>query len=175
MSGVLSDEERDVGRAVLATTRVNPFLPERREWERKVVGVDFVPGAPVWSLGEEGGDNPNVARIGEVAEDLVERMRRRLERRAPSVEDRELYAAAVFLVLYNRHSGAIPVQGTCGPAEDLGQRPSADGWPAGDVSLAEVQRRYVGHVYRRVGSYKAASEILGIDWRTVKAHVDSPV
>jgi hypothetical protein len=38
--------------------------------------------------------------------------------------------------------------------------------------LDAVVQRYVRHVHARAGSYKSAADVLGIDWRTVKAHVD---
>jgi transcriptional regulator with PAS, ATPase and Fis domain len=71
----------------------------------------------------------------------------------------------------------VLVQGTCGPAEGLsGEAPSTGGGfadlEAGALPLAEVERRYVRHVHALRGTYKAAAGVLGVDWRTVKAHVD---
>jgi hypothetical protein len=119
----MTERERQAARAIDALGRINPFGAERREWERRLLGAEFVPGAPVWSLGEEGGDHPNLERIGAAAEDLVARMRRRWSGAEPSPLDREQYASAVFMVLYNRHSSQIP-------ADERDPQPVCAGWSA---------------------------------------------
>ncbi len=48
-----SDGEREVLRALSALALCNPFLPERVENERRVLGHDFQPVTAVW---HEGGD-----------------------------------------------------------------------------------------------------------------------
>ncbi len=42
---------------------------------------------------------------------------------------------------------------------------------AAEMSLDELERRYIQHVYARTGSYQAAARRLGIDRRTVKARL----
>jgi hypothetical protein len=96
-----------VAQAIVELGRINPFGPERRRWEQAALGHRFVAGEPIWSLGEEGEDNPNLARIGEVAEELIARVGRRLERIAPDPADRELWAGLGFMVLYNRYAARI--------------------------------------------------------------------
>ncbi|MEQ1569255.1 MAG: sigma-54 factor interaction domain-containing protein [Myxococcota bacterium] len=124
-----SAEERTVGRAIYELGRVNPFLPERRRWEQGALGKAFVPGEPIWSLGEEGDANPNQARIGEVAEALLARLLRRVDRASPDRTDREWYAGLVFMVLYNRYSPLIPSDAGTGDAEP-GPGPAFADWPA---------------------------------------------
>jgi len=43
----------------------------------------------------------------------------------------------------------------------------------GNMSLAEVAYQYCRHVWELQGTYKAAAEVLGIDWRTVKNYVEA--
>jgi hypothetical protein len=115
MSEVLTADELRVAEALLALGRVNPFLAARKEHEQAALGEAFVPGGAVWSLGDEGGDDPNADRIVPVAEALGEVMRRRLERQRASPHERELYAGVVFMVLYNRYVGAIPASSSADP------------------------------------------------------------
>jgi hypothetical protein len=64
----------------------------------------------------------------------------------------------------------VLVQGHCATTDG----PRVDGLgalAAAGRSLAEVQTAYVRQVYAQQGSYKAAGEVLGIDWRTVRSHV----
>lgn len=115
----MKENERQIAVAIDALGRVNPFVPQRRAWERIALGEGIASSEEVWSPGEE---HPNVARIASVAEDLVARMQHRWRRAEPSPIDREQYASAVFTVLYNRHSPEIPTGG------DL--PPICEGWGA---------------------------------------------
>jgi len=67
---------------------------------------------------------------------------------------------------------AVLVHGQCGPAQSMGA-PSTrlETLAASGTSLADVQSAYVRAVYAREGSYRAAADKLGIDWRTVRSHV----
>ncbi len=68
---------------------------------------------------------------------------------------------------------AVLVQGRCPPPE-APQRSVVEplaGWATGTLSVDEVQRSYARQVYGQHGSYKAASQVLGVDWRTVKRWV----
>lgn len=49
--------------------------------------------------------------------------------------------------------------------------PSPSSFDDLDLTLDELERRYIEHVYRRSGSYQAAARKLGIDRRTVKARL----
>src|SRR5882762_7731336 len=45
----LSSAERSFLKAVSQLAYCNPFLPERTEFERAVLGSEFVEGEPIWS------------------------------------------------------------------------------------------------------------------------------
>ncbi|MEQ1501335.1 MAG: sigma-54 factor interaction domain-containing protein, partial [Myxococcota bacterium] len=102
-------DDRQLARVLLELGRVNPFLPERRGWERRALGDRYVADGP---LG--GPDDPNDEQIALVAEEVVDRLRRRLLHTGPSPEDRELYGAAVFMALYHRHAPSTPPPGDQG-------------------------------------------------------------
>lgn len=99
MSLFRTDAERRRAEHLAALLEANPFLEERASSERAALGADFVPGAAVWSAGEDV-DNPNVERIAAVALDDVERWRRRLVAQPAPPDEVALYARVAFLVLY---------------------------------------------------------------------------
>ncbi|MCB9698013.1 MAG: sigma-54-dependent Fis family transcriptional regulator [Alphaproteobacteria bacterium] len=152
-----SAAEREVAVAIGALGRVNPFLPERRQWERRALGDAFVPGPAVWSLGDT--DNPNVDRVAQVSEDLAERVRRRLEHRAPSAEERELYGGLVFMVLYNRYAHEIPL-----PADDDAQ-PVVTCW---ERYLADF-RRFFRHATPPDPEVDTPEHLLACFWQIRRA------
>lgn len=77
--GFLTDAERDFATAVSHLAYVNPFLPERIEWERRALGKEHVPFDRVWhARGDVAGENPNEARIVERSAALAEALRARL-------------------------------------------------------------------------------------------------
>ena len=49
------DEERGALAAVAALTNCNPFVPERVELEKRILGSAFKPFAPVWYAEGEAG------------------------------------------------------------------------------------------------------------------------
>ena len=102
---LLTDSERDFAAAVSHLVYVNPFVPERIEWERRALGAEHIPFDAVWhSRGDAAGENPNEARIVERSAALVERSRERLAGKAPAApEEVELYRDAVLHLLYYRY------------------------------------------------------------------------
>jgi transcriptional regulator with AAA-type ATPase domain len=102
----LSQRERTLLGAVSRLAYCNPFLPERTEIERDVLGSDFVPGEPVWSLPVEDPERPreNVWRIFARMEPLAEQLRRRLATTGEArKQDLELYEDAILQMLYQRY------------------------------------------------------------------------
>ena len=100
----LNSAERRILEAFSRLAYANPFLPERVECERAVLGVEFVEGEPVWSYRAEHPEpRANVWRITARLEPLIEELRRRLERGALAAErDLVLYEDAVLHALYQR-------------------------------------------------------------------------
>jgi DNA-binding NtrC family response regulator len=99
--------DRDLGaaRALSELTYCNPFLPERIDLERRVLGDAFEPVDIVWHPGGTvAKDSPNVPRTAERAERLVAGLQGRMRsgKRASEVE-RDLYRDLCLYVLYNRH------------------------------------------------------------------------
>ncbi|HKA00554.1 MAG TPA: sigma 54-interacting transcriptional regulator [Candidatus Solibacter sp.] len=82
----------------------NPFLPDRVECEREVLGGEFVEGEPVWSFrAEDPEPRANVFHIAARLEPLVEDLRTRLRSGARAKEhDLGLYEDAVLHLLYHR-------------------------------------------------------------------------
>ena len=101
----LNAAERAFLRAVSQFAYCNPFLPEHTEFERAVLGEDFVEGEPVWSQQVKDPEKPreNVWRIFKKLEPFVKDLRHRLaEGASPRTEDLVLYEDAVLHLLYQR-------------------------------------------------------------------------
>ena len=100
----LSARERAFLESVSQMGYCNPFLPERVELERAVLGPEFVEGEPVWSRRSEDRPRANAWRIAERVGDLLERLRPRLAGGAGAGErDLALYEDAALLLLYQRY------------------------------------------------------------------------
>jgi transcriptional regulator with AAA-type ATPase domain len=92
--------------AVSGLAYCNPFLPDRIEYERKALGDAFESGSTVWSASVIDPDavSPNIARLHERLEPLVESLPARLAS-APRVRPEELaiYEECVHHLLYQRY------------------------------------------------------------------------
>jgi transcriptional regulator with AAA-type ATPase domain len=97
--------QRSLLQAVSRLGYGNPFLPERVENERAVLGSDFVEGEPVWSYrSDQQGPRENVWRIYARLEPVLEQLRSRLAGGAEAPEsDLVLYEDAVLQLLYTRY------------------------------------------------------------------------
>lgn len=97
--------ERKFLEAVAQLAYGNPFLPERIEYEKAVLGPDFQPGEPVWSLSVVNPDRPreNEARVHAKLDPLMNTLRERLRKDADCRSDeRDLYEDCIQLLLYQR-------------------------------------------------------------------------
>ena len=101
---LLTPNQRKLLEAVSRLAYANPFLPERVECERAVLGAEFVEGEPVWSFRAEHPEpRANVYRIMVRLEPLLEELRAKLQAGARAGErDLALYEDAVLHVLYQR-------------------------------------------------------------------------
>src|ERR1035437_6498218 len=100
----LTSAQRTLLQGVSRLGYANPFLPERVELERAVLGGEFIEGDPVWSYRAEHPEpRANVWRIVARLEPLVEqlgaRLRAGVSAREPEVA---LYADAGLQLLYQR-------------------------------------------------------------------------
>ena len=103
----LTPSQRALLQGVSRLGYANPFLPERVECERAVLGGEFLEGEPVWSYRAEHPEpRANVWRIVEKLQPLVEQLRTRL---AGGIEAREqdlgLYEDATLQLIYQRCYG----------------------------------------------------------------------
>jgi hypothetical protein len=101
----------------------NPFLPERVELERAVLGAEFVEGEPVWSYrAEHPGPRANVWRIVARLEPLVEQLASRLGAGTAAAEqDLALYEDAALHLLYQRCYPKFLAAGFGGTQSDPGR------------------------------------------------------
>ncbi|OGV68753.1 MAG: hypothetical protein A3K19_11890 [Lentisphaerae bacterium RIFOXYB12_FULL_65_16] len=100
----LTADERRFMEAAAELTHVNPFLPERIECERRVLGAEFVPQEMVWSPRPEApAEPPNVLTMSRRVEELVSTLRARLSGKARlAAGEAELYRDLVAYALYYR-------------------------------------------------------------------------
>lgn len=88
-----------------ATAYCNPFLPDRIDLERRLLGDQFVEQDADWNLSgrPDGGGNPNVQRIVADAARLLEATIPRMRGKSrPSTREFELYRDAALFVLYHQ-------------------------------------------------------------------------
>ncbi len=67
----------------------------------------------------------------------------------------------------------VLLHGHCTPEAQEAPGGTLRALAAEGLSMADIQRRYAQHVYDRVGSFAAAGEALGVDWRTVRSWLQS--
>ena len=85
---LFTKKEREVARAIGALSFTNPFLPERIDLERQVLGDDYIHIHETWSADPNLiGDNPNVKRIRDHAAQLSSKAREALIGGAGPVSD----------------------------------------------------------------------------------------
>lgn len=106
---LFSDADRRFSEAVSQLAYTNPFLPERIEREKAVLGRQFNEPRSVWSRRvEEEQTRPNVLKIRERVDAVVDKTHGRLKaqdarRDAIAEPDRTLYQDLVHYVLYYRY------------------------------------------------------------------------
>ena len=100
----MTSSQRTLLEGISGLGYANPFLPERVEWERAVLGDEFVEGEPVWSYRAEHPEpRANVWRILAKLEPVVEQLCGRLRSGVQAREqDLALYEDAALQLLYQR-------------------------------------------------------------------------
>ncbi len=103
----MTAEERAMVETLSALARCNPFLPERKEYERAALGDAFEDVSPVWSKHLDR-ENPNVVKIAARAEPLVRSLKnRQSDGQKPTEEEHRLIEEVVFYLLYGRFEEAF--------------------------------------------------------------------
>ena len=102
---LFQDAERKIAEAFSKLTHANPFLPERIDHEREVLGRAFVPGSVVWNVDADlNGMNPNLTGLESSARELLLRARERLTGGAkPAADEAALYEDLVLYCIYARY------------------------------------------------------------------------
>jgi transcriptional regulator with AAA-type ATPase domain len=103
---LLNPTERSLLEAISGLACANPFLPERIERERAVLGVAFVDGELVWSQPTQNPNlpRPNVLRIVKLIEPLLGQLQGKLSQNADASDhDLLLYEDAAIYFLYERY------------------------------------------------------------------------
>ena len=106
---LLNATDRKFLQALSRLSYCNPFLPERMELERVVLGSDFDEASAVWSLRHEwDGERANVERLTALVEPMAERLREELAGGA-SAERHELllYEDLILYLLYYRFRDSL--------------------------------------------------------------------
>ena len=190
----LSARERSLLESISRLGYANPFLPERVELERAVLGAAFQEGEPVWSYraGEQG-TRVNVVRVQQVLEPLLEALRPRLSEGGTTETELVWYEDAVMLLLFTRYHGQF-LEAGFGPRADS---PNPARWRFYNQFLADWRRFFhldgvsfpTGHdpchtfacfrqiqrafelVFRDIiGSSLAAARLRGAIWQSIFTH-----
>ena len=104
---LMTTEERAMFETLSSLARCNPFLLERKEYERAALGDAFEDVSPIWSK-QIDRENPNVVKIAALAEPLARSLCKRVsEGRKPTEDERRLIEEVVFYLLYGRFEEAF--------------------------------------------------------------------
>jgi transcriptional regulator of acetoin/glycerol metabolism len=101
----MTGDERALAADIGALVYANPFLEERIGYERRIVGDDYVPTQPFWSLLPDLQRKANLDRIGQRATTLVDSLRARIGE--ASRDETKLFDDAATYILYDRYRDAM--------------------------------------------------------------------
>ena len=108
MPALFSDSERTLAREIAGLAFANPFLDERIEHERRIVGDAYVESQPYWSLLPDLDRKSNIDRIDAICASLVEALHARLRSGVRATkDDLQLYDEVVIYFLYERYRETI--------------------------------------------------------------------
>ncbi|MBI5095424.1 MAG: sigma 54-interacting transcriptional regulator [Candidatus Hydrogenedentes bacterium] len=103
---LFTDTERGAAEAVVNLSYCNPFLPERIDYERTILGKTFVATDGAWHKHvEEDAERPNIGLLTQRAKELADGARERLIRGAKTREaERPIYEDTALYYLYNKYA-----------------------------------------------------------------------
>lgn len=101
---LFTSPQRDLAEAFNRLLYCNPFLAERVDCEKAILGRDFVETDRAWDVAHElSGERPNILRLQEIAESIAGSARERLVSGAAANErEMDLYEDLVIYLLYYR-------------------------------------------------------------------------
>jgi hypothetical protein len=178
---MLTAAQRALLRSVSELAYCNPFLPERVELERAVLGAEFHEGEPVWSQQPESPERPreNVWRIAAKLETLVEQVRGNA-----SGQELPLYEDAVLHLLYQRYYPKLFAAGFGAQADSPGRwnfyREFLADWnylrvPTGDprhtfACFRQIQRAFEQVFRDIIGGSMPAARLRASIWQSIFTH-----
>jgi DNA-binding NtrC family response regulator len=189
---LMRGEEDGLAVAIARLGHTNPFLPERIDAERAVLGAEFVPADVVWSVrADRAVQNPNVSRLAARATALADRLQARLAAGAlPSERERLLYEDVVLYLLYERYQSDLlavvlaPEAATARMAGYDGFRadhahycdlPALRGAAASDPAhlfacLFQVRRAFHHTFWHIIGGSMAMARLRAAVWQSIFTH-----
>lgn len=101
----LTDNKTKQARLVSKLVACNPFLPDRIDIEKELLGKAYQPEPRAWNIPSAGEimASPNLPLLYRLASDLAEEMRARLRPHSPSPAQWEVYEDVVLFHLYHKH------------------------------------------------------------------------
>jgi hypothetical protein len=103
----MTPEQRAQARVFSDLAVCNPFVPERVDLERRLLGPAFAAVGPVWHARSATATNPNIGPLAERAGALADALRDRLVRGTAPGADAALYEDLVTYLLYTRAADAL--------------------------------------------------------------------
>lgn len=176
--------ERTLAADLAALVYVNPFLDQRIEHERRILGSVYIASQPYWNLEPDLQRKANIDRIAGRCGELVGTLHARMRDGArASAEDLQLYDDVVVYFLYERHREAFlaliehPPEGTArigfyarfraDVTQYLGDRTDA----AHLFACFFQVRRAFHHIHRYiVGRSLPAARLRASVWQSIFSH-----
>ncbi len=106
---ILNTTELAFAKDLQAIARINPFLPERIELERRALGETYVDTGRAKAFEPGAGPNPNLVPLLEKAEGVLAGLKAKLAagQAKPSAADKEAAGHIALYVLYHTHVGSL--------------------------------------------------------------------
>ena len=183
MPTLFSDDERALAREIAGLAFANPFLEERIEHERRIVGDAYIDSQPYWSLLPDLDRKANIDRIAAICTTLIDKLHERIRAGVrASKEDLQLHDDVVIYFLYERYRDHILgflqnedatervefyARFRADVAEYLNDRIE----PAHLFACFHQVRRAFHHIFRNiVGRSFAAAKLRAAIWQSVFTH-----
>ena len=102
---LIEKNEQAFAKAAADLVFTNPFLPERIELERKLLGSEFVSASADWNVRVASqASHPNIDRMQQLVDALLKQLQKRFNEGVRATpEEVTLYETIVLLALYYRH------------------------------------------------------------------------